>query len=642
MTETGMVMARTVIGSGVNPHEHASHGDSSSAPNLGVHLANRLVELGCTTAFAVPGDYNLLLLDQLLKHPALEMVWCCNELNAGYAADGYARAKGIGAVVVTYGVGAFSVFNAIAGAMSEDLPVIVIAGNPNSNDYSANRVLHHTTGSPDFNQQLRAFKEVTCAQVSITHVEEAARLIDFALSTALAQRKPALIEVACNVSDLSHPSFTHPPVPFALTPPHTNEASLAAAVEAAVAVLDASEKPVLLAGPRLRAGGNRHAFMRLAEASQYAYAHLPDAKGLVAEDHPHAMGLYWGATSWPGVCEAVEAASHVVTAGTVWTDYSTTGWSLLLQPSKVIKVGDGRVTICGGTTFGCIDTEAFLDALAKRVKPNNNSVRIFQRMALPRSEPPPQAPGTPLIMTVFGKHLQAMLNPDMVLISEVGDSWFNTQKLLLPRGCGYEMQMRYGSIGWSVGCTLGMAAAVSRPPPLQRPTSQAAEAVEGQGGAHLPDVGALTLGEAGVGATAHAPKKNKRVVTMVGDGSFQMTAQEVSTIMRFGLNPIMFLINNDGYTIEVQIHDGPYNRVQPWNYTGLVEALHNGHGKLWTTKVRTEEDLVAAIAAATSPAHADDLCFIEVFVDRDDCSKELLEWGSRVASANSRKPGPAH
>ncbi|GFH13022.1 thiamine pyrophosphate enzyme, C-terminal TPP-binding, partial [Haematococcus lacustris] len=137
---------------------------------------------------------------------------------------------------------------------------------------------------------------------------------------------------------------------------------------------------------------------------------------------------------------------------------------------------------------------------------------------------------------------------------------------------------------------------------------------------------------------------------MVGDGSFQMTAQEVSTIMRFGLNPIMFLINNDGYTIEasggctraVQIHDGPYNRVQPWNYTGLVEALHNGHGKLWTTKVRTEEDLVAAIAAATSPAHADDLCFIEVFVDRDDCSKELLEWGSRVASANSRKPGPAH
>lgn len=132
----------------------------------GRHLARRLVEIGVRDVFSVPGDFNLTLLDHLIAEPELNLIGCCNELNAGYAADGYARAKGVGACVVTFTVGGLSVLNAIAGAYSENLPIICIVGGPNSNDYGTNRVLHHTIGLPDFTQELRCFQTITCNQVS--------------------------------------------------------------------------------------------------------------------------------------------------------------------------------------------------------------------------------------------------------------------------------------------------------------------------------------------------------------------------------------------------------------------------------------------------------------------------------------------
>ena len=138
---------------------------ASADATLGRHLARRLVQVGVTDVFSVPGDFNLTLLDHLIAEPELKLVGCCNELNAGYAADGYARSRGVGACVVTFTVGGLSVLNAIAGAYSENLPVICIVGGPNSNDYGTNRVLHHTIGLPDFSQELRCFQTVTCFQV---------------------------------------------------------------------------------------------------------------------------------------------------------------------------------------------------------------------------------------------------------------------------------------------------------------------------------------------------------------------------------------------------------------------------------------------------------------------------------------------
>jgi pyruvate decarboxylase len=137
----------------------------AKAWTLGRYIGRRLAEIGVNDVFSVPGDFNLLLLDELLADPEIQLRGCCNELNAGYAADGYARCRGVGACVVTFTVGGLSVINAIAGAYSENLPVICLVGGPNSNDYGTNHILHHTLGLPDFSQEYRCFKEVTCAQV---------------------------------------------------------------------------------------------------------------------------------------------------------------------------------------------------------------------------------------------------------------------------------------------------------------------------------------------------------------------------------------------------------------------------------------------------------------------------------------------
>ncbi|KAL5550538.1 hypothetical protein UlMin_000714 [Ulmus minor] len=565
----------------------------SSEATLGRHLARRLVQIGITDVFTVPGDFNLTLLDHLIAEPGLTNIGCCNELNAGYAADGYARARGVGACVVTFTVGGLSVLNAIAGAYSENLPLICIVGGPNSNDYGTNRVLHHTIGVPDFSQEMRCFQTVTCFQAIVNNLEDAHESIDTAISTALKESKPVYISISCNLPGIPHPTFSREPVPFSLSPKLSNKLGLEAAVEAAAEFLNNAVKPVLVGGPKLRVAHASDAFVELADACGYPLAVMPSGKGLVPEHHQRFIGTYWGAVSTAFCAEIVESADAYLFAGPIFNDYSSVGYSLLLKKEKAIIVQPDRVTIGNGPAFGCVLMRDFFLALAKRLKQNTTAYENYHRIFVPEGKPLKCEPREPLRVNVMFQHIQNLLSSDNAVIAETGDSWFNCQKLKLPKGCGYEFQMQYGSIGWSVGATLGYAQAVPE----------------------------------------------KRVLAFIGDGSFQVTAQDVSTMLRNGQKTIIFLINNGGYTIEVEIHDGPYNVIKNWNYTALVDAIHNGEGKCWTTKVFNEEELIEAIETATGPKK-DSFCFIEVILHKDDTSKELLEWGSRVSAANSRPPNP--
>ncbi|XP_078159531.1 pyruvate decarboxylase 2-like [Carex rostrata] len=566
---------------------------TASEATLGRHLARRLVQVGVTDVFSVPGDFNLTLLDHLIAEPELRLIGCCNELNAGYAADGYARSRGVGACAVTFTVGGLSVLNAIAGAYSENLPLICIVGGPNSNDYGTSRVLHHTIGLPDFSQELRCFQTVTCYQAVVNNLEDAHEQIDTAISTALKESKPVYISISCNLPAISHPTFSGEPVPFFLNPKVSNQMGLEAAVEATMQVLNKAVKPVMVGGPKIRVAKARDAFVELADISGFPVAVMPSAKGLVPEQHPHFIGTYWGAVSTAFCAEIVESADAYIFVGPIFNDYSSVGYSLLLKKEKAIIVQPEQVIVANGPAFGCILMKDFLHALAKRITKNTTAFENYKRIFVPEGQLLKCIPKEPLRVNVMFKHVQQMLSGNTAVIAETGDSWFNCQKLKLPEGCGYEFQMQYGSIGWSVGATLGYAQAAT----------------------------------------------DKRVIAFIGDGSFQVTAQDVSTMIRCGQKTIIFLINNGGYTIEVEIHDGPYNVIKNWNYTGLVDAIHNGEGKCWTTKVTCEEELTDAIETALGPKQ-DCLCFIEVILHKDDTSKELLEWGSRVSAANSRPPNP--
>ncbi|KAI3943790.1 hypothetical protein MKW98_004295, partial [Papaver atlanticum] len=168
----------------------------SAAATLGRYLARLLVQIGVSDV----------------------LVGCCNELNAGYAADGYARSCGVGACAVTFIVGGSSILNAISGAYCENLPIICIVGGPNSNDYGTNRILHHSIGLPDFSQELHCFQTVTCYQAIVNSMEDAHEKIDTAILTTLKESKPVYISISYNLSSIPHPTFSHETVPFCLEP----------------------------------------------------------------------------------------------------------------------------------------------------------------------------------------------------------------------------------------------------------------------------------------------------------------------------------------------------------------------------------------------------------------------------------------
>lgn len=402
-----------------------------------------------------------LVLDQLIKSaPVLKLRYTCNELNAGYAADGYARAKGIGCLVVTYTVGGLSALNAVAGAASERLPLIVVTGGPNSNDWGSNRVLHHTIGLPDFDQESRAFAPFVAKVTRIHTLEDAHWQLDDAIATALRDSMPVYINIACNIAGLPHATFEREPIPFSLPPKHSNAHSLQLAVDTALELLSTAVKPVLVGGVKLRPPACRAGFAALAAAMKCAVAVMPNAKGMVDETTERFMGVYWGQVSTPYCAETVEAADVAVFVGPIFNDYTTVGYSLLLKKEKTIIVEPDRVVIANRRYFQCIHMADFLDALAKRAPANETSWTNHQRMYVPAGALNKPAPDAPLVTKVAFQHIQQLVDATpTALVVETGDSWFNGLKLKLPSGTPYEFQCQFGSIGWSVGATLGAAAA---------------------------------------------------------------------------------------------------------------------------------------------------------------------------------------
>ncbi len=426
----------------------------------------------------------------------------------------------------------------------------------------------------------------------IRHPREAAHMIDEAIFTALTKRKPVYLEVPVNLAlyNIAEPT---PIAPASEYPrPASDMTSLDACVEDILKGIENSVKPVLIAGSKIgRKSNTVEEFMRVAETLDCALAIMPDAKGLVPETHRNFIGKYWGTVSNHHVAEIVESADLIIMAGPVLNDYTTVGWSALLPPNKLLIIEPDCVRF-GGNYYPNVQIKDVLEAIADRAQAKPASMQTYRRYTEGKSleDGDVGAQGSDNLTLRYLKNtVEKSLTSETTVLVETGDSWFIGQSLKLPEGAKYMVQMQYGSIGWSVGALLGAALA------------------EGQ---------------------------QRRVLALIGDGSFQMTAQELSTMIRYNAKATIILLNNDGYTIEVQIHDGAYNDIKNWDYAGLVEVFNAGTGNGLALKARTCEEFTAALAK--SEAH-DGICLIECFLGRDDCTAELLEWGSRVCKANGRR-----
>ncbi|MEE6136526.1 thiamine pyrophosphate-binding protein [Mycobacterium sp. 050128] len=557
---------------------------------VGKYLAARLEQIGLKHYFMVPGDYNLVLLDELLENQNLEQIGCCNELNAAYAAEGYARVNGVGAVFTTYNVGAYSALNGVAGANAERLPVIMVSSSPNTNDAGENHILHHTMGTHDFTAQYEVFRQVTCAAVRIQHPDNAPAMIDRAISTALRERKPAYIEIPCNLS--AAPCAAPAPFSELTVGQPSNARMLAEAVGHACDLLANAKKPILLAGVHLRSFGAIDAFRELAEALGCAVAVMPNAKGFFPEDHPQYAGIYWGEVSSPQCQAIVDWSDLIVAAGPVFSDYTTVGYSAVPPRQRLINAEPHSVRFPGAEFTG-VALADFLSDLAKKVAANGATLTQFKRLR-GTANPAPRAaaapPQAPLSRVEMWRQIEEELDSATTLLVETGDSWLNGMYTRLPGGARFEIEMQWGSIGWSVPASFGYAMGL---------------------------------------------EDDRRLVSVIGDGSFQLTAQEVSNMIRHGQEILIFLVNNRGYVIESAIHDGPYNYYKNWNYAGLVDVFNAEDGRGLGLTATTAGELAEAIEQAR--AHHGGPVLIECQIPNDDASPELISWGSKVARVNSRK-----
>ena len=562
---------------------------------VGHYLATRLEQIGLEHYFQVPGDYNLQLLDELLKNDNLKMMSCTNELNAAYAAEGYARANGASACVITFNVGAFSALNGVAGAYAERLPMIFISAGYNTNDEASGRFLHHTIGTTDYSYQEEMFRPVTCKTVRILTAEEAPSLIDDAIATALRESKPCYIEIASNLADAECADPQPRTFERAWEVDYDQEAVERAASEIAEQI-NAAEKPLLLAGPHLRPYGAIDAFRRVAEAIGCAVAVQPNAKGFFPEGHPQFIGHYLGNSSAPGAEAVVDLADCVLAAGPMFTDYSTVGWTTTVpNESGYIAIAEDGVTT-PDTKHTNLPIAAVLETLEAKVQRNTATLDQFNRddVTGESANYTPAEDSAQLTRAEMVHQINELISADSTLFAETGDSWFNGMHMQLPGGAGFEIEMQWGAIGWSVPSAHGYAVA--------------------KGNEH-------------------------HTILMVGDGSFQLTAQEVCNMIRYEDNITVIVVNNKGYVIESALHEGPYNYYKNWDYAGLVSAFNADDGEGIGITATTAGELRQALRIASENTRRP--VVIEAQIPHDDMTQDLVKWGKPVSAAIGRPPASA-
>jgi TPP-dependent 2-oxoacid decarboxylase len=534
---------------------------------VGQYLVKRLEQVGLKHIFGVPGDY-VLGFFELLEASSIDLVVTCNELNSGYAADAYARLNGVGGVCITYGVGGFSVFNAVAGAFAERVPLIIISGGPRIPQGPSRVLLHHTIG--DMNLQYKTYEHITAAAVVLQDHDKAPDQIDQTLAACLRFRRPVYIEIPMDM--VAQPC--RPAGPFEVdTSIPSDPEELAEAIEEAVQMLAAAKNPAILAGVEIHRLGLCRELEEFINFTRYPFATTILGKSVLSERHSQFLGVYFGRLGPESVQKSIENADVLLCLGALMTDVNLGIDTATHFHGGMILANSDKVGI-KHHIYPQVALADFMRGLRAGLPRGPEGQLVPEHVALAGESNFTPGPSQKITLKRFFQRINHFLDSSSLIISDAGNSTlFGASELFLPDGVPFIAQAFYVSIGYALPATLG--------------------------------------------AKLAAP--NLRPITFVGDGAFQMTVQELSTIIRQGLNPIIFLMNNDGYAIERVFHDGRYNDLQMWQYSRLPEVFGGG----WACEVRTEGDMEDALKEACS--RPEELVFIEVHLDRLDYWESLLK-----------------
>ncbi len=520
------------------------------------HVLKRLNEIGVGDVFGVAGDYAFSVNDAIVEHPAINWIGCCNELNAAYAADGYARMRGVGALCTTYGVGELAAMSGIAGAYAENLPVFHLVGTPNLPTQESRALVHHTLGNGKFDLFGAMAESVVCASATMTP-QNAASETERLISAALYHRRPVYMAFP---SDVANAPVLGSAAPLGM--PNSDPRSLAAATDAVAAALNEADTACALPGVLLRRLGLQGAAAAFVDSSGLPFATMFADKSVLDENHPCYIGMYAGRLMEEPVRAFVESCDVVVMIGAMLSDGNTAGHTVRLDPAKAVTVDHHRTTV-GATVYRDVE---MADILAQLMG------RITSRFPRPAIAPGTLAPSVssgddPITADSLYPRWANFFRLNDLIVTDTGTSSLGLAFAQLPERAEFHNQTLWASIGWATPAAFGAA----------------------------------------IGAP------DRRLILITGEGSHQMTAQEISQFGRRGLHPIIFVLNNSGYLSERMLCKDmalAYNDIAAWNYAELPHAL--GCQGWFTARVSTCRELDDALQAIEQ---ADGAAYIEVVTE---------------------------
>ncbi|KIW81003.1 hypothetical protein Z517_04026 [Fonsecaea pedrosoi CBS 271.37] len=557
---------------------------------MGQYLFQRIKQLGTEHILGVPGDFNLTLLDEIYNVSGLKWIGCCNELNGAYAADGYTRIKGSPAVLVTtYAVGELSAMNGVAGAYAEHAGMIHIVGMPARSLQKARAMLHHTMkANMDHATYIHMAAPIRETHAYLMDDKTMAAEIDRTIVACVRSRLPVYIYVPVDAVAVQLDA-KRLDTPLDLTVQNKDGKIEDQIVSDVLSLIKEASNPVILADVLTVRHGGRELTRELAKLTQFPCYSTPLSKGVIDETLPYYRGLYNGKVSFPGVAEGIEASDLVLNLGPLLSDSNTGGFTREIKDEHLVLLGHDSCQVKNQN----FDGVHFLPILKKIVSELKASP---QKYDLPRPTKAPRIE-TPILndlksgeikQSYVWQRLGRFLRSDDILLVESGTAQFGMPDATFPPNIKYITQTFWSSIGFTVGACLGAMVAVKE---------------------------------------LNAPG---RIVLIVGEGSLQMTVQEIGSYIRYGFKPIIFVINNNGYAIERAIH-GPkqgYNDVSMmWDYQKMLDffgAREDNGVKAKSHATKTVEEL-EAVLNDDDFASGNSIQLCEIFMDTFDYPWRLTE-----------------
>lgn len=550
--------------------------------NVVEYVVDRLAQIGITDCFGLPGDYVFPFDDAIVKNKKITWRGCANELNAAYAADGYARVRGAALMSTTYAVGELSALNGMMGAYAERLPVFHLVGMPSMRIQNQHKITHHSFGDGVFQNYINISAQASCAYAIVTP-ENCIYEMERIIQTALAESRPAYIIVA---EDIAFMPVTGAEIqPYA--PPASDKNELKAAVDAALSMIEKANNGCILPAFTIARLGLQKELLSLVKKSGLPFAATSMDKSTLSEADPQFIGGYAGTGfSAANVIEAVEKGDVVIDVGGVlFNDLSTAGWANNIDPEKMVSIGMDTTRV-GNKHFINVRLRDVLEELTKGIKKfKTGSFKNPTAMAMVGKA------DDAITWASLAPRYEKFIEANDILFVETGTSSSGCGGMKLPEGVAYHNQTLWGAIGWATPAAMGAA---------------------------LADT-------------------SRRTVLITGEGAHQLTANEIGNFNRHGLKPIIFVLNNNGFAVERVLEDNPdwgYNDVAQWNYHTLPKAM--GCTDWFTAKVTTNAELDEAMAKAQQ---ADTACYIEVVTDKHDYPPGARALHARSKEMYEEKPG---